>query len=77
MPCRFTHPGDKIVAADWAQSPAGPETVGIFRPSDGKFYLNFDNAAGFADVEFAYGNSDKLPVAGSFGALPGGGHGSP
>ena len=32
----FGDPGDKIIAADWAQKGvSGPDTVGIFRPSNG------------------------------------------
>lgn len=68
----YGNPGDKIIAADWANSSAGAETVGIYRPTEGKFYLNYENAAGFADEEFLYGNANMLPVAGNFGALPGG-----
>jgi hypothetical protein len=71
----YGEPGDRIVAGDWAQSGggAGPDTVGIFRPGDGMFYLRFSNTPGNADVDFLYGNRHVAPVSGAFGALPGGG----
>jgi hypothetical protein len=69
----FGDPGDKIIAGEWAQSSSfGPDTVGIFRPSNGTVYLRFTNTQGVADVSFAYGNINMLPIAGNFGALPGG-----
>jgi hypothetical protein len=70
----FGNPGDKIVAAEWAQGDEfGPDTVGIFRPGNGTFYLRFSNSQGNADAQYAYGNSNMLPVAGNFGSLTGGG----
>jgi endonuclease YncB( thermonuclease family) len=69
----YGDPGDQIITGRWAQNPTpGPDTVGIFRPSQGTFYLRFSNTAGNADVEFQYGGPTMAPVAGDFGALPGG-----
>lgn len=69
----FGDPGDQIVTGRWAQNPTpGPDTVGIFRPSNGTFYLRFSNSQGNADVSFPYGNSNMAAVAGDFGTLPGG-----
>ena len=34
--------------------PSG-KTVGVYRPSEGKFYLRTSNTAGNADIAFAYG----------------------
>ncbi len=69
----YGNPGDKIIAGEWAQKgDFGPDTVGIFRPSNGMFYLRFSNSQGNADADLAYGNHNMLPVAGSFGSLPGG-----
>ncbi len=48
------------------------DTVGLFRPSEGGFYLNHVNAAGNADDDFLYGNTSTVPVTGHFGILPGG-----
>jgi hypothetical protein len=69
----YGDPGDKIIADEWAMGIGGGiDTVGIFRPDDGKFFLRFSNTQGIADFDQKYGNSDMLPVAGGFGALPGG-----
>ncbi len=67
----FGDPGDVVLAADWTAD--GTDTVGLLRPSDGAFHLRHGNAAGPADEAFAYGSGWLAPVAGDFGALPGGG----
>ncbi len=70
----FGDPGDKIVAAEWAtRGVPGPESVGLFRPSTCTSYLRHTNTQGVADVTLTYGVPTGLPVAGDFGALPGGG----
>jgi hypothetical protein len=69
----FGNPGDLIMAGRWAQTGTpGPDTVGLLRPSNGTIYLRFSNSQGIADVSFGYGNANMRPVAGHFGALPGG-----
>jgi hypothetical protein len=70
----FGDPGDKIVAAEWAfRGAPGPETVGLFRPSTCDTFLRYTNSAGIADESLrTYGVPTGLPVAGDFGALPGG-----
>jgi hypothetical protein len=69
----YGDPGDKIIANEWAMGNGGGiDTVGIFRPDDGTFFLRFTNTQGNADFDQKYGNSDMQPVAGAFGALPGG-----
>ncbi len=70
----FGDPGDKMVAAAWSGRGApGPESVGLFRPSNCTSYLRYTNTQGVADETLAYGLPTGLPVAGDFGALPGGG----
>ena len=66
----FGDPGDRLVAGDWVGD--GTDTPGVYRPSQGKVYLTHTNAAGTADDEFLYGAFRMHPVAGRFGALPGG-----
>jgi len=69
----FGIPGDKIFAGDWEQKPAsGVDSVGIFRPGNGTVYLRFSNNVGNADVTKQFGNSNTVPVSGSFGDVPGG-----
>ncbi len=67
----FGDPGDHVFAADWDGD--GDATVGAFRPGRAEFLLRNANAGGAADQVFAYGGGFLLPVAGFFGALPGGG----
>ena len=73
----YGNPGDQIITGSWAEDPTkGPDTVGLFRPSNGRFYLRFENSQGNANVDFAYGNVDMTGVAGDFGVLPGGSGGT-
>ena len=67
----FGDPGDKIMAADWIAN--GVDTVGLLRPSLSTIYLRYSNTQGNADFALLYGLPTGLPVAGEFGALPGGG----
>ena len=62
--------GDRLVAGDWTAD--GISSPAIFRPVQGKFYLRYANSQGNADEDFVYGGSLMNPVAGVFGALPGG-----
>ena len=40
----YGDPGDQNLTGRWVQDPTkGPETVGIFRPSNGTLYLRFEN----------------------------------
>ncbi|MGI9586481.1 MAG: hypothetical protein ACR2N7_12915, partial [Acidimicrobiia bacterium] len=65
----YGSPGDKAVTAAFG---GVEDTVGVFRPSVGAFYLRTSNGAGNADMSFVYGKQNFLPVAGYFGDLPGG-----
>jgi hypothetical protein len=56
--------GDIAVAGDWNNH--GRDTVGVFRPSTGMFYLSNSNDQGFADIAFAYGLSGYKPLAGDW-----------
>jgi hypothetical protein len=67
----YGNPADKILAGKWTGlSPV--DTVGIFRPSTGTFFLRYENSQGTADAEFLYGNQIMSAISGSFGPLPGG-----
>jgi hypothetical protein len=51
-------PWDSFVArlsADLRGTGAGVETVGLYNPATGVFYLRNSNSAGYADVTFTYG----------------------
>jgi CubicO group peptidase (beta-lactamase class C family) len=43
-----------------------PRTVGVYRPANGNVYLKFDNASGFADMNFFYGQAGDIPVVGDW-----------
>jgi len=45
---------------------AGPDTVGVFRPSNGVLFLQNFNATGFADVAINYGMAGDYPVVGDW-----------
>ena len=65
----YGDPGDRLVAAAWT---GGADSVGLFRPSNCTVFLRYDNTQGTADETHIYGPRTGLPVAGEFGALPGG-----
>jgi hypothetical protein len=44
----------------------GPDTTGVFRPSNGLLYLKNKNETGFADVEINYGLAGDFPVVGDW-----------
>ncbi len=68
----YGDPDDRVLAGDWTGD--GGETVGVYRPADGTIYLRHSNTFGVADETIEeYGNRILMPVAGSFGELPGGG----
>ncbi|MFQ3581934.1 hypothetical protein J8C06_12335 [Chloracidobacterium validum] len=46
--------------------PPPATTVGMFRPSNGFFYLRFSNTPGFADTDFFYGLPADVPVIGDW-----------
>lgn len=45
----------------------GIDTVGLFRPSTGVFYLKNTHTEGPADIEFAFGADADIPIAGDWG----------
>ena len=42
------------MAGDWDGD--GDDSVGVYRPSAGEFFLKNDNTAGFADATFSAGD---------------------
>jgi hypothetical protein len=61
------NPGDRGIAGDWNGNTV--DTVGIYRPSEIKFYLSNVNGNGitFADVVLDFGTSaNDIPVAGNW-----------
>ncbi len=52
-----------------SQAPdSGADTVGMFRPSNGFFYLRFSNTSGNADIDFFYGTANDVPLSGDWNA---------
>lgn len=43
-----------------------PDTIGVFRPSNGITYLRNSNTGGFADIDFIYGNAGDISIAGDW-----------
>ena len=66
----FGNPGDKPFVGDFDGD--GTDTVGVYRPSTGTFHVRNSNTPGAGDASYEYGYSKYTPIAGSFGALPGG-----
>ena len=56
--------GDLPFAGDFDGD--GIDTIGLFRPSNGVFYLKNTHTEGPADVEFAFGASGDLPISGDW-----------
>ena len=44
----------------------GVDTIGLFRPSTGMFYLKNSHTDGPADIEFAFGVAGDIPIAGDW-----------
>ncbi len=63
----FGQNGDLPVAGDWNND--GVESVGVFRPSAGQFFLTDDNVANAnVDHTLIFGQAGDLPVAGDWNA---------
>src|SRR3989344_2085490 len=56
--------GDKPIAGDWDND--GIDTIGVFRPTQGKFYLRNTNSQGNADITATFGTNGDLPIAGDW-----------
>jgi hypothetical protein len=62
----YGNPDDRIVAGDWDGN--GVDTVAVYRPSDGNWYIKLANGNGVADHALHYSDSGTVrPVAGHFG----------
>ncbi|HYI99399.1 MAG TPA: M10 family metallopeptidase domain-containing protein [Thermoleophilaceae bacterium] len=56
--------GDRPVVGDWNGD--GVDTIGVYRPSNGAYYLRNTNSAGAPYTVFGFGNTEDLPVAGDW-----------
>ncbi|MGH8953266.1 MAG: hypothetical protein ACRDX9_17825, partial [Acidimicrobiia bacterium] len=54
----YGDPGDKIVAGDWDGD--GDDTIGVYRPGNGIFYLRNSNSQGGADAWAFAGSHNGL-----------------
>ena len=61
---QFGAVGDVPVAGDWDGN--GTETVGVFRPSEGKFYLSNSSTSQAADIVTSFGVNGDIPVVGDW-----------
>lgn len=57
-------PGDRPVVGDWNGD--GIDTIGVYRPSNGAYYLRNSNSAGPPYTVFGFGNTEDLPIAGDW-----------
>ena len=62
----FGMAGDLPVVGDWDGN--GTSTIGLFRPTQGMFYLRNTNATGDPDAAVKMGRVDDRPVAGDWDA---------
>lgn len=60
------NPGDVGLAGDWDGN--GFDSAGVYRPSEGHFYLSNVNGAGvtLSDIDFYFGNGNDLPFVGDW-----------
>lgn len=56
--------GDRPVVGDWNGD--GIDTIGVYRPSNGAYYLRNTNSAGAPFAVFGFGNTEDLPIAGDW-----------
>jgi hypothetical protein len=64
MKYTFGAPGDLAFSGDFDGD--GVDTIGLFRPSTGMFYLKNTHTEGPADIEFAFGAPGDIPIAGDW-----------
>ena len=62
---RFGDDGDIPFVGDFDGD--GLDTIGLFRPSTGMFYLKNTHTEGPADIEFEFGAVGDIPIAGDWG----------
>ena len=60
----FGAPGDVPFVGDFDGD--GVDTIGLFRPSTGMFYLKNSHTEGPGDIEFAFGETGDIPIAGDW-----------
>lgn len=60
----FGDTGDLAFVGDFDGD--GIDTIGLFRPSTGMFYLKNSHSEGPADIEFAFGAVGDIPIAGDW-----------
>ena len=66
----FGNPGDHILIAPFGGGPT--DAIGVFRPRTAVFYLRSTMSPQSHAHIIGYGRPGYLPIAGTFGALPGG-----
>ena len=62
---------DRVLAGDWTGAGTG-DVVGLYRPSAGTFFLSDTTPPGVPIESYQFGGRVFIPIAGSFGELPGG-----
>jgi len=59
----FGNPGDVPVMGDWNCD--GLDSIGVFRPSEGRWYLS-NSLNGVTNISFYFGNPGDVPIAGDW-----------
>ncbi|MEP7288159.1 MAG: hypothetical protein ABI947_20585 [Chloroflexota bacterium] len=57
---------DLIIAPTFDPGPGLTDTVGVWRPSAGAFYLRYENQTGNADLSVTFGATTDLPLVGDW-----------
>ena len=52
------------LCGDWDGD--GVDSIGVYRPSQRRFFLRNSNSLGFADIDFEFGLPGDLPLAGDW-----------
>src|SRR5262245_52678730 len=60
----FGQPGAVPIAGDWNND--NTDTIGIYMPATGTFFLRNSNSSGPADVVFNFGPANLVPIKGDW-----------
>ena len=63
--CQYSPPGNYLGQYPYPEIVLASDTIGLFRPSTSKWYLDYDNN-GLSDYRVVWGDSTDIPVAGDW-----------
>jgi hypothetical protein len=65
----FGNSGDIPIYCDWDNN--GSQTVGVYRPSEAKFYVRNSNTPGAPDATYTFGAAGDIPLCGDWNGAAG------